>query len=471
MDLDSEFREAVGDALSPNLVVDLVAGRVSEYRPGSATSVVISPPLDPIEAEHRIDAVAVLTPYLLLLLFIPYYVVFAPLGGSGGPSTMYAAILMVLYLVLWLRPSFGLDRSTQPVRVVAVLFVCAIVGSYVSANRHTLPTLEQNGADRGLISVFGWLAILLFAADGIDRSDRFKTLIRRIVLGVTVMALIGLVQFFAHFDVTKYISIPGFSSMVAYGEVGRDGLLRPASTAAHPLEFAAVLAMILPLAIHRARFAPAGRLGRRWLQVVLIGAALPLTVSRSAVLGLIVIATVLLPTWPKFDRRVAYVAILLFVAVAAVAVHGLLGTFVSLFSNQGAAQASNQSRANAFSSAGPLVGQHPWFGRGFGTFLPQTYFFTDDQYLNSIIVTGIFGLLALVALFVTGWLMARSARRLTIDAETRDMAQCLAASIAVAAVSFVTFDALSFTISAGLTFLLLGCVGALWRITRTNIFV
>ena len=381
---------------------------------------------------------------------------------------MFAAVLMVLYLVLWLRPASGLDRGTQPIRVAAVLFVCAVVASYVSANRHALPTLEQNGANRGLISVFGWLAVLLLAADGIDRPDRLKTMIRRIVLGVTAMAIIGLLQFFAHFDVTKYISIPGFSNIIAYGQAGRNGFVRPASTAAHPLEFAAVLAMALPLAIHRARFASAGRLGRRWLQVVLIAAALPLTVSRSAILGLIVVGIVLLPTWPKFDRRVAYVAIVLFVAVAAVSVHGLLGTFVGLFSNQGAAQASTQSRTNAFSSAGPFIAQHPWFGRGFGTFLPQTYFFTDDQYLNSIIVTGVIGLLALLALFVTGWIIARSARRLAIDPEARDLAQCLAASIAVAAVSFATYDALSFTISAGLTFLLLGCTGAMWRLVRAG---
>lgn len=443
---------------------------MSLYRSGLATPE-ISLSADPTRSTRRIDAVAILTLYLLMLFFIPYYVQFSPLGGSGGPSTMFAAILMGLYLVLWLRPAFGLDQGTQPMRVVAVLFTCVIIASYISANRHAMPSLEQNGADRGLISVFGWLGVLLLAADGIDRLDRLKTLIHRIVLGVAVMATIGLLQFFLRFDVTKYISIPGFGNVVAYSSVaGRNGLVRPASTAAHPLEFAAVLAMTLPLAIHQARFGPPGRLGRRWLEVILIAAALPLTVSRSAILGLIVVGFVLLPTWPKFDRRVAYVAILLFIGVASVSIHGLLATFLGLFSNQGAAQASTQSRTNAFSSAAPFVAHHPWFGLGFGTFPPQTYFFTDDQYLNTIIVNGVVGLLALLALFVTGWIMARNTRRLTADAKTRDLAQCLAASIAVAAVSFATYDALSFTISAGLTFLLLGCIGALWRLVRADNF-
>jgi hypothetical protein len=46
----------------------------------------------------------------------------------------------------------------------------------------------------------------------------------------------------------------------------------------------------------------------------------------------------------------------------------------------------------------------------------------------------------------------------------RDLMQSLAAAVAAAAVSFATFDALSFGIASGLTFLVLGCVGAAWRL-------
>jgi hypothetical protein len=38
--------------------------------------------------------------------------------------------------------------------------------------------------------------------------------------------------------------------------------------------------------------------------------------------------------------------------------------------------------------------------------------------------------------------------------------------VAVAAVAFATFDALSFPIAAGLTFLVIGCAGALRRLVR-----
>ena len=419
---------------------------------------------------RRADAVTLLTVYLVLLMAIPAVLVFAPLGGAGGPATVFAAVLFVFYLVTWLRPVPGPvpgpARSPQPVRLAVILFACVILASYVSANRHTLPTLEKNGADRGLISLAGWLGVLLIAADGIDSMDRLRTLVRRVVFGATAMAVLGMTQFFTGLDATKYIKIPGLVALAPFTDVlSRADFNRPAATATHPIEFGAVLAMSLPLAIHQARFAPPGSRFRRWTQVGLIGMTLPMTVSRSAILGFAVCMIVILPTWPKWDRRVAYVAMLVGLVALFATVHGLSGTIFGLFSNI-SSDNSTASRTGALSAAGPYVTQHPWFGHGFGTFLPQTYFFTDDQYVNTIIETGVIGLLALLGLFATGWLTARSARRTSVVPEHRDLAQSLAASVAVAAVAFATFDALSFPIAAGLTFLVIGCAGALRRLVR-----
>jgi O-antigen ligase len=449
--------------------VELMPRLMSGYSPGLVNTMMHSP-TDQVRSARRFTAVTALTGYLFMLFFIPYDVEFSPLGGAGTPSTMFAVGLMVLYLVLRLEPGSLLARGSQPVRVVGLLFTCAVIASYISANRHAMPALEQNGADRGLILIFGWLGVLLLAADGIDEVSRLKVLLRRVVLGVTVIGGIGILQFVTKFDVTKLISIPGFTNVIVYSDVSqRSGLTRPSSTTATPLELVAVLAMVLPLAIHQARFAPPDRRRRyRWLPVAIIGAALPLTISRTAILVLVTIALVLLPTWPKHDRRVAYVVTPAALAVGFVTVPGMLGTFAGIITNNGAVAASTQSRTNAYSAAVPYIAQHPWFGSGFGTFPPQTYFFTDNQYLNSTIVIGIVGMLAMAALFVTGWATAQNVRRLSTDAETRDLAQSFAASVAAAATAFATFDALSFDIATGLTFLVIGCTGCLWRLVQTS---
>lgn len=419
-------------------------------------------------SESKIDAVRLLSWYLLLLMAIPASLVFAPLGAAGGPSTILALVLFVILLVSWLHPRLGLDHGPQPVRTVGILFASAVIASYTSANRHAMPVLETNAADRGLLFTFGWIGVMLLAADAVMSMDRLRVLIRRVVFGATGMALIGIEQFLTGFDVTKYIRIPGLTALSTASDLlSRGSLNRPSATASHPIEFGAVLVMALPLALHQARFAGPGDRRRRWTQAGLIAMAAPMTVSRSAILGLAIVGLALLPTWPKRDRRIAYVAAVVGSVGMWLSVHGLVGTITGLFLNIGS-DTSTASRNSAISGAGVYIAQHPWLGRGLGTLLPQTYFYVDDQYLTSLIETGFIGTLALLTVFITGWCLARSGRRFAGGDSDRDLGQCLAASVAVATVSFATYDALSFPIASGLVFLMVGCCGAYWRLQRTS---
>ena len=282
------------------------------------------------------------------------------------------------------------------------------------------------------------------------------------------MGALGMVEFFTGVVFTKYIMISGLTVHQQLTDLAsREGFVRVIATAGQPLELAAVLAMSLPLAIHQARFAPPALRFRRWSQVAFIGGAIPMTVSRSAIIGLAVIGVVLIPTWTGPERRRAYLVLLAPPVMVWLAQPKLLSGFAGLFGQVGM-DTSSTSRTDAYTAAAPFIAHHPWLGQGFHTFFPQTYFFIDNQYLTSLIETGVIGLVAFIALFGTGWCLARSARRAAVDASTRDLAQCLAASVAVGAVSFATFDALSFTIAPGVCFLLLGCAGALWRRVRAE---
>jgi polysaccharide biosynthesis protein PslJ len=413
-------------------------------------------------------ATPLLTIYVILLTFIPSALVLAPLGGAGSPATLFAFSLLGWYVLLWLHPRFALYRGRQPARTAAALFTGIYVAAYVSANRHALDITAQNGTDRDMICLAGWMAILLLAADGIEGWDRLRTLLRRIVACASVIAAVGIAQFATGFDLANYIVIPGLSRQVAFADLlSRDGLNRPSATTAQPLELAAVLALTLPLALHQARYAAPGVRLRRWLQVALIGTAMLLTVSRSAVLGLAIIVLLLAPTWPKRQRRLSYPVLAGSVAALWVAVPALFPLLYQLFAETGG-ESSSVSRVNAYSSAGPFIAAHPWLGQGFGTFLPQTYFFVDDQYLTSLIETGVLGLLAVLGLFCLGWCLARNARQTCADEQERDLLQCLAASVVTVAVSFATFDALGFADFSGMTFLLLGCIAAAWRLVKTS---
>jgi polysaccharide biosynthesis protein PslJ len=417
---------------------------------------------------RRFDAVALLSCYVILLMAIPSSRVVGSLGAAGAPAALLGVALFGWYMVARRHPGLGLDRDRQPVRGAGTIFACALVAAYVSASRHAMPTAQRSGADRGLIMLAGWVGVLVLAADGIDRADRLRTLLRRVVMLATAMAAVGVIEFGTGVDLTRYIVIPGLSVHQQVTDLmSRNGLTRVMATTSQPLEFSAVLTMTLPIALHQARFATAQLRARRWLQAALIAVVVPMTGSRSAFFGLAVICVVLLPTWHRRDRRRVYAAVLAAPTVAWLVKPSLLSSFSTLFGGFGS-DSSSLSRSKAYSEAWPYIAAHPWLGQGFQTFFPQTYFFVDNQYLTSVLETGFIGLLALVVCVATGWFTARSVRATATDARTRDLGQCLAASIAAGAVCFASFDVLSFTIAAGLFFLLLGCTGAAWRLGRAQ---
>lgn len=411
------------------------------------------------------DVVSLVTVYVLVLMAVPSRYVFAPFGGAGAPSTMLGVVFLIGYLLHRAHPGSAIGGVRQPLRLAALGIFCAFLASYAAANLHQMEPLERNGADRGVIAICDLVGILLITADGVSSMERLGILLKRIVFGASAMAALGIVQFFTGLDIARYIVIPGLTANQPYDDIQIRGFYnRPSATAIHPIEFGFVLATVLPIAIHRARFAPKNQKVRRWLQVLLISVALPLTVSRSAILGFAIVMAVILPAWPARDRWRALGVILIGVLGIQVLVPGLVRNLNNLMFAIGT-DTSTTSRTSALSDAAPLIGQHPWFGEAFGTFMPSVSFYTDDQYLNSAIELGLVGVAAIVALFVTGWWSARDVRRRSADPEIRHLGQCMAASCAVMLIVYGTFDALYFPMAAGITFLMLGCLAALWRLT------
>src|SRR4029450_3989372 len=201
----------------------------------------------------------------------------------------------------------------------------------------------------------------------------------------------------------------------------------------------------------------------RWIPVLLIVVGIPMSLSRSAILGLLAAALVLLPTWSP--RRLTGAALLLPVFAVAMkgVAPGLLGTIKSLFTGL-QSDPSFQGRTEDYAVVGKFISQAPVFGRGFGTFNPRDYVLLDNQYLGTLIETGAVGLTALLLLFLIGIFAARGARQRSNDPDYRDLGQTLAASVMVAMVSFVTFDAFAYAMATGTTFFVIGCAGAAWRI-------
>lgn len=409
------------------------------------------------------DAVSVLTIFLFFLFAIPANLVLGPLGAAGRPGLVFGAICGWWWFHDRLLPESRVARSVQPVRTLGLLFLGSMLASYGAAFARPIDGLEASAANRGALAFIGLIGVLLLAVDGIADRERLDTFLRRLSIAGAGLALIGLLQFLG-IDVSGAFDLPLFIDHGGFQEVQtRSGLRRVAGTAAHPIEFGVVLALVFPIAVHYAMYARRFRTAA-WLPVLLIAMAIPMAVSRSGTLALAVTFGAMWLSWPNRRRMVAVGVAVVLAGAMRFVIPGLLGTIKSLFTNLGNDD-SVAGRTSDYEMVGRFLADSPFVGRGVGTLLPDRYILLDNQYLGTLIEMGIVGTVVLIGLFVVGFFCARGARR-GADDETRSLGQALAGSVLAAAVTAGTFDLLGFTMVAGLTMVLVGCSGALWRLQR-----
>jgi O-antigen ligase len=424
----------------------------------------VSLPVQPPPA----DATTFLTLYIILLFGVPARLVVGPLGGAGTPAQIIGVLGMAWWLWHWLARTEEQPFLTTPVRRSMLFFMAAVLASYVVAMLRPISSNELNSTELGLISLVSWLGVLLVATDGIPNRSRLEVALRRLALAGGLMAVLGIAQFATGKPFTDLIQIPGLSSnSVLLSVRDREGFNRPAGTALHPIEFGTALTVLLPICLHFAFHGTTMSTARRWFPVAAIALAIPLSISRSAIVGAIAVLAILMPTWTRAVRRLTLLAIGLVGTGMFLAVPGMLGTITGLFTGI-SGDSSALSRTDSYALAGEFVARSPLLGRGFLTFLPQ-YRILDNQYLGLLIDCGLIGMVALVSLFCAGLVVGRRTRSLAVNPDTRSLAQSLTASVAAAAISFAFFDAFSFPLLSGLTFLVLGLTSALYRMTKDRV--
>ncbi|GAA2637171.1 MULTISPECIES: O-antigen ligase family protein [Streptomyces] len=413
---------------------------------------------------RQLDATALLSCYLALAFFIPSNLTLPGMGGVGTPANVFALLCLFWYLAAWITGRIRPAPGTRLPRVVMCLLAFSVLASYVANAMRGSSHKEVLAADRGLIGLLVWVSLVVLVSAGIQDRERLDVLLRRAVVMGTVVAAVGFYDFFTATNIADSISIPGLQSSVAQiTTLDRGSFTRPRSTTAQPLEFGGMLAILLPFAVQQA-FDPVRRhlrAWRRWGPVVLMGGALPLTVSRTSIIGALIVVLVMVLRW-KPERRWAAIGLLMgSVACFKVIIPGLIGTITALFASFVTnSDSSTQARTVKYSAIVPYLTERPLFGRGFGTFLPELFFFTDNQYMLTLAEMGLVGLIALLVLLFTGIHQGGAIRRLARTESDRELGQAFFASALVSLVIAATFDALSFPMFAGVFFLTIAAGGS-----------
>jgi polysaccharide biosynthesis protein PslJ len=420
----------------------------------------------PYLTPQLVSTVGLLVVFLAAQYLIPARLVISGMGAAGRPAVAVGLLLGLLWLLSAVVQG-RLPPGPQPIRwVLAAHVLMQLVGYAVGFQRG--PTAaEASSADRWMILTFALAGVTLAVCDGVRTRRDLDVVLRALVALTAAVAVVGIIQFVG-FDLTRYITIPGLSpnSVVARGDL-RGDLPRVWGTTDHYIEFGVLLATTAPLALHYALVA--GRAGRSrllaWVQVLVIVAAIPMSISRSAVLTTVVVLILMLAAW----RWPVRLAVLTVVAAALTALY-LVGDrlLATLYETFALAEQDPSVLARLADRSGVVDVwlARPWLGHGAGMTVPESYVILDNQYFATLIATGAVGLVVFVALFAVPYFVARSIRLRAPLEEDRHLAQSLAVAFPGALFAAATFDTFFFTTHTAQMFVLIGAVGALWRLTR-----
>jgi O-antigen ligase len=360
---------------------------------------------------------------------------------------------------------------------VLCLFWVVSLLSYIFMDRAFLSALQINSANRWLMQLASMTGVAFLAAECLDSVQDLYRVLRVLSWAAAFCGLVALLQWRFSYDLTPYLKLPGLS-VKPFGQfvILRSGSNRVAGTGIDPIELGVTACMLLPLGI----WAAINTLGvsplRRWAPVVLTAVAIPASVSRSAVVGIVLSIGVFVVLMPPRQRVTAF--ILMPVALAAVFVvsHGELGTMMSwLGYGASGTDPSVTHRTNNYPYVAQLVSQAPLLGAGGGTFLPlgdlvfgQTVHILDNQWLDTAIDFGYLGVFAFAVLFVAPLVTALKARAKSCDPSLRLLCAALAGGLLTACVCSALFDSFSFPLFYNVLALELGLAGACWRLAASE---
>lgn len=340
---------------------------------------------------------------------------------------------------------------------------------------------------KSLTFLISFFILFIFAVNVMRTREDIDRIVRVIVLVGAAIALEVVIEYRTHTNLFNsegrlfpfLHQVPLTLLGLDPTELAREGTLRAYGSAEDPIECSAFLALLVPLSL----YLYSATRQRRWLVVTLVLVLGVLgTLSRTGILMLVVIGIVYFQKRRKATVRALPVLLPALLIALAAAPHSLGAFYSEFFPKTGIIAQQSQKGApgqqvgqgdNRLDRIGPdltIWSKTPFFGQGYGSrdSNPEDAAAehvklagqTDDQWLKSLLETGLLGVLALV------WLFFRSTRRLKRIARTSGgndgwLAVALVASLDAFMIGMFTFDALGFVEVTIAVFLVLALGAAL----------
>jgi hypothetical protein len=355
---------------------------------------------------------------------------------------------LVLLVAIWLLSLTGVRGVSRlrmsPVHWALVALLTIAMLSLVLDGATIVRLNELDLAVRKLALLFSYALLFAIVASSLKATEVRNFTIFMIGLAcVTAFAALieyrtGYNAFFNWTDGILPVTRPG--ELGAIDSIGRKSVVGPTI---HPLAVAMMMALALPFAVMGLLESKERR--QRWLYAIAVGLMLGgalATQRKTSVVAPAIGALVLFAYRPKAVLRLLPVGLLLF-ALIHVAAPGALGGVTDQLKPQNLfGVLSTKDRQSDYGAIKPDVIKHPIIGRGYESYDQKKYRILDNQYLTTIIGTGVLGVLAYLSVFLTILLLAHRVAR-TGDPERAPTAIAAGAAIASLIVGSALLDTLA----------------------------
>jgi O-antigen ligase len=419
----------------------------------------------------RPQAVKILQLFVIALFVVPSTYVVRAIGGVGYAAGLIGMFAFAVWLIAIVLGQHEFVRHRTPIRgVLCLLWVVSLL-SYIFMDRGVMSVLQLNSANRWLMQLAVITGVAFLAAECLHSLRDLHRVLRVLSWAAAFCGVVALLQWRFSIDLTPYLGrIPGFS-VNGTGQflITRSGENRVAGTGTDPIELGVTACMLLPLGIWAATQTRGCGAVRRWAPVVLTAVAIPASVSRSAVIGIVLSIGLFVVLMPPRQRVTAFILIPIGIAAVFMVSHGELGTLAGYLGyGASGSDPSVMHRTNNYPYVAHLVAQAPLLGSGGGTYLPDVVHILDDQWLDIAIDLGYIGVFAFAVLFIAPLVTALKARARSHDPSLRLLCAALASGFLTAGVCSAFFDSFSFPLFYNVLALELGLAGACWRLAGSE---
>lgn len=398
---------------------------------------------------------------VLVIVFIPIkrYTIPGDLPFELEPYRIYVGLIAAMWLTALL-----IDRRVRlrasGIEAPLFLFVSAALASVIFNSARIDELGVHTEVTKDLTFFASFVVVFYLIVSVVRTREQVDLILKVLVASGSVVAVFAIVESHTGFNVFAQLHrvLPLLEPHVADAglePISRGGKVRVFGSAQGPIALGAAFAMLLPLGVY---VGIRTRQVRWWVAVSLLALGALATLSRTSILMCIVILVMAMRLRPQQVKRF-WPVLLPGVVLVHFLLPGTLGALKGSFFPEGGLIAQQSQREGSRGSGriadlGPALDEFsytPVFGQGLGTRLTgreaqiheKDTAILDDQWLKTLLETG------LVGAFAWLWIFVRSVKRLSRAARADDsdggyLYVALACSITAFAFGMFLYDAFSF---------------------------